>query len=171
MHTILHCQKPNLCLVSCALVVVAHYLWVSLSAWRSVCPWHHREEEFLQKKKNIKSGSAAPRDSRTKNTRRYEERWVKGASCFSWKQQPFSFNELQITSSERFRWLKPLVSDCLWFFQLKRKKWAETKHHCGITPRSRFDNFLLPTLSGYCGPSRDLPCTSLKQFLGGGVGV
>uniref|UniRef100_G3Q4T6 Uncharacterized protein n=1 Tax=Gasterosteus aculeatus TaxID=69293 RepID=G3Q4T6_GASAC len=127
LHTILHCQKPNLCLVSCALVVVAHYLWVSLSAWRSVCPWHHREEEFLQKKKNIKSGSAAPRDSRTKNTRRYEERWVKGASCFSWKQQPFSFNELQITSSERFRWLKPLVSDCLLVLPVKKEEMGRNK--------------------------------------------
>ncbi len=38
LHTILHCQTPSLSSVSCALVVVAHYLWVSLLAWRSICP-------------------------------------------------------------------------------------------------------------------------------------
>lgn len=58
LHTILHCQTPSLSLlsVSRALVVVAHYLWVSLLAWGSVCPHlhQHRTTSITTKHQSLK---------------------------------------------------------------------------------------------------------------------
>lgn len=106
LHMILHCQTPSLLSVSCALVVVAHYLWVSLLAWRSVCLQLH---QYRKKKMEITTALTAPKAGHSQNIliQCGESLWIKGGVF------PFS-NPLVVMNSSL--WAPRDPGGCsLWF--------------------------------------------------------